>query len=119
VNSLAGLDNWHGPLALATDWAFMIAVAVVCQLLFGWVAWAFYFLVALPLIGTRQRALATLLHESAHGTLAKNKRLNKFLGTWLSGWVISSRSTPTGAATCATTTGASATSTPTRISAPT
>jgi fatty acid desaturase len=88
VNSLAGLDNWHGPLALATDWAIMIAVAVVCQLLFGWVAWAFYFLVALPLIGTRQRALATLLHESAHGTLAKNKRLNKFLGTWLSGWVI-------------------------------
>ena len=40
------------------------------------------------MIATRQRALATLLHEAAHGTLAKNRRLNKFLGTWFSGYVI-------------------------------
>jgi fatty acid desaturase len=88
ILSLATLDNWHGPLALATDWAIVVGVVLLCESLSGWVAWACYLLVALPVIGTRQRALATLLHESAHGTLAKSKRLNKLLGTWLSGWLI-------------------------------
>ncbi|MBC6466609.1 fatty acid desaturase family protein [Actinomadura alba] len=49
---------------------------------------AFYILVALPVIGTRQRALATLLHEAAHGTLARSRRLNRFLGTYPSGYLI-------------------------------
>lgn len=78
---LRKLDDWHGPLALVEDWAVIIAVAWVAELVTGPWWWAFYLVVALPIIGSRQRAFATLLHESAHGTLARNKRLNTFLGT--------------------------------------
>ncbi|EBB1607073.1 phosphoesterase, partial [Salmonella enterica] len=40
------------------------------------------------IIGTRQRALATILHESAHRVLAKNTRLNDLLGKYFSGYSI-------------------------------
>ncbi|MGW0892206.1 fatty acid desaturase [Saccharopolyspora sp. NPDC002578] len=89
--ALRKLDNWHGPLALITDWAVVVLAALACEALRTWSGWAFwpvYLLVALPVIGTRQRALATLLHESAHGILAKHKRLNTFLGTYPSGYLI-------------------------------
>ncbi|MFI7002699.1 fatty acid desaturase [Nocardia sp. NPDC050175] len=88
VKALRKLDNWHGPLALLGDWLIIAAAVVVCAQLTGWMWWLAYLCVAMPVIGTRQRAFATLLHEAAHGTLAKNKRLNKFLGTWLSAYVI-------------------------------
>jgi fatty acid desaturase len=88
LRGLRKLDNWHGPLALLTDWVVILAVAVLTESVSGWAWWPVYLLVALPVIGTRQRALATLLHESAHETLARDKRLNKFLGTWFSGYVI-------------------------------
>ncbi len=38
------------------------------------------YLIALVLIGSRMRALATILHESSHGTLAANRFLNDLLG---------------------------------------
>ncbi|WP_431834907.1 fatty acid desaturase [Gallibacterium anatis] len=40
------------------------------------------------LIGSRQRALATILHEASHGSLTKNKNLSKILGTYFSGYLI-------------------------------
>lgn len=77
------LDNWHGVLALTEDYFVIIAsIWVTCQ-----ITWLFY-PIALLIIGSRQRALATLLHESAHGTLARNKALNWFLGTFCSGYLI-------------------------------
>jgi fatty acid desaturase len=83
LKNFTGLDNWHGVLALAEDY-FVIAASiwVTCQ-----ITWLFY-PVTLLIIGARQRALATLLHESSHGTLAQNKRLNWFLGTFCSGYLI-------------------------------
>ncbi|MCW2898172.1 MAG: Fatty acid desaturase [Streptosporangiaceae bacterium] len=79
------LDNWHGPLALISDWAVVIGVVVSAEMIDSFV---FYVLVALPVIATRQRALATLLHEAAHGTLAHNRRLGRILGTYPSGYLI-------------------------------
>ena len=40
------------------------------------------------IIGSRQRALASLLHEAAHGTLFKTKSLNAWTGRLLCGWPI-------------------------------
>lgn len=85
---LARLDNWHGPLALATDWLVIIGVAAAAHRLpRSWWLVAYVFLV-LPVIGARQRALATLLHESAHGVLAASRLLNRFLGTFPSGYLV-------------------------------
>lgn len=76
------LDNWHGPAALMEDMA-VIGVAVWLSTLTPWL-----YPVSVLLIGSRQRALATLLHESAHRTLARNKTLNGLLGSVCSGWLI-------------------------------
>jgi fatty acid desaturase len=43
---------------------------------------------ALAIIGTRQLGLAVVMHESAHYTLFKNRKLNDFVGNWLAGYPI-------------------------------
>lgn len=87
--ALRRLDNWHGPLALATDWAVIAAAASLCELLRGTALWwPVYLLVALPVIATRQRGLATLLHEAAHGVLTRNRRLGVLLATFPSAYLI-------------------------------
>ncbi|WP_169810742.1 fatty acid desaturase family protein [Nocardia beijingensis] len=88
VRTLRQLDNWHGPLALIGDWVVIAAVVILCEQLSGWIWWLVYLSVALTVIATRQRALATLVHEAVHGTLAQHEGLNKFLGTWFSGYLI-------------------------------
>lgn len=75
-------DNYHGPLAVSINVmiiATSIALSTYCS---------YFFPLRILLIGSRQRALATLLHEAAHGTLAKNKTLNILLGTWCAGYLI-------------------------------
>jgi fatty acid desaturase len=47
----------------------------------------FYVLSAL-VIGARQRAIASLLHEAAHGTLFKSRALNQTIGRFFCGWTI-------------------------------
>jgi len=43
---------------------------------------------ALCVIGTRQLGLAVVMHESAHRTLFKSRRVNDFVGNWLAGYPI-------------------------------
>ena len=83
LNSLSKLDNWHCFLALLEDYGAIAlsAIATCC------ISWYFYPL-AILIIGSRQRALATLLHEAAHKTLARNKHLNFAMGTLFSGYLI-------------------------------
>lgn len=83
VRSLYALDNHHGILAVLQNF-LIVAAAVVLAERFGWVV----YLPAIVLIGSRQRALATLTHEAAHGTLARNKILNDMLGTVFSGYAV-------------------------------
>jgi fatty acid desaturase len=83
IRALNRLDNWHGPVAWLAD-VFWIGVSV--WLCYG-ISFALY-PVALVVIGSRMRALATLLHESAHGILAANRGLNLVLGTVCSAYPI-------------------------------
>jgi fatty acid desaturase len=76
-------DNYHGMLAILAN-LLWIGVAISIALLSNY--WA-YALSAL-LIGARQRALASLLHEAAHSTLFKSRWLNLSLGRVLCGWTI-------------------------------
>ena len=41
---------------------------------------------ALLIIGTRQLGLAVVMHESAHRTLFRDRRLNDFVGNWLAAY---------------------------------
>ncbi|MBW4507551.1 MAG: fatty acid desaturase family protein [Scytonematopsis contorta HA4267-MV1] len=83
IKSLAKLDNWHGILALLEDYLVIIlSIFITCH--FSW----YFYPLAVLIIGARQRALATLLHEAAHGTLVKNKYLNFVIGGLSSGYLI-------------------------------
>ena len=83
IRELTKLDNWHGLLALLEDYFIILASILITS----HITWFFY-PIALLVIGSRQRALSTILHESAHGVLAKNKLLNWVLGTFCSGYLI-------------------------------
>ena len=83
IKELTKLNNWHGLLALLQDYFIILATILITS----HITWFFY-PIALLVIGSRQRALTTILHESAHGVLAKNKLLNSVLGTFCSGYLI-------------------------------
>ena len=82
IIALRTLDNWHGLVGCAYDYC----VIAICVYLFTLSVW--FYPIALIVIGSRQRALATILHESAHYCLARSPKLNHFLGTYLSGYLI-------------------------------
>lgn len=83
IKALCRLDNWHAPLAVIMDFA-VIALAIVATQGLGWI----FYPVALVLIGSRQRALTTIVHEAAHGTLCRSKTLSFVLATVCSGYLI-------------------------------
>ena len=70
-------STWRGPLLVAHAWG-VIALAVA----FG-IIWPLLIPLCIMVIGTRQLGLAILMHEAAHGALAKNLKLNDWLGHWL------------------------------------
>ncbi|MCF5710504.1 fatty acid desaturase [Pseudomonas syringae] len=82
IKALYRYDNYHGPLALLQN-LFWISLAIYLAEATPWLL-----PLMILLIGSRQRALATLLHEAAHGALCRSRRLENFLGTWCSGYLI-------------------------------
>jgi fatty acid desaturase len=79
IRRLTTASDLHGFVALITSWS-MIAAS------FALVAWnpnALTVIVALIVLGGRQLALAILMHEAAHRSLFRTRRLNLVLGEWL------------------------------------
>jgi fatty acid desaturase len=70
-------DNWHGLMFLTLDW-LVVAAAVATTLWSGF--HPAVYLVALVVIGSRQRALRSLLHEASHHKLLRGKRVNLWVG---------------------------------------
>ncbi len=70
-------STWSGPLLVAHAWG-VIALAMAAG-----VIWPILISLCVMIIGTRQLGLAILMHEAAHGGLAKDLKLNDGLGHWL------------------------------------
>ncbi len=68
---------WKGPLLVAHAWG-VIVLAIAAGVL-----WPVVIPLSVMIIGTRQLGLAILMHEAAHGALARDLRLNDALGHWL------------------------------------
>lgn len=84
LKSLSQLDNYHGILAVLWDY-----LQIILALIFSYhMQNIFVYCFAVFFIGSRQRALATILHELAHRVLTKNRKLNDFLGKFASGYLI-------------------------------
>jgi fatty acid desaturase len=84
IDALLRTNDWRGWLSVALDWALIFAamalVAVWPNLL--------TVLLALAVIGARQLGLAVMMHEAAHQTLFRSRRLNDFVGNWLCAYPI-------------------------------
>jgi fatty acid desaturase len=69
---------------VASNWLAIFAVMAL-------VAWApnpLTLLVALWIIGARQLGMAIVMHEAAHRTLFRNRRLNDWVGNWLAAYPV-------------------------------
>jgi fatty acid desaturase len=85
------LDNWHGPLEAAAHWS-VVALSIAASL---W-AWdqlpvapaACVYLLALVVVGGRQRAISGLLHQASHGTLMANRTAGRVLGSVVGGYPV-------------------------------
>jgi len=83
IEALCTLDNWHAAIAVATDLA-IIAAAIAAAQVFGWIVYP----ISVVVIGSRQRALSTMVHEAAHGTLARNRTFAGIVATVFSGYLV-------------------------------
>jgi fatty acid desaturase len=75
------LESWWMVLS---NWLFVLAVLAL-------VAWApnpVTVILALFVIGARQLGMAIVMHEAAHRTLFKGRRLNDWVGNWLGAYPI-------------------------------
>ncbi|WP_316185605.1 fatty acid desaturase family protein [Bradyrhizobium sp. SZCCHNRI1003] len=79
-------DNWHAVVFMIKDY---MVIAAFIYLSLG-ISWWFY-PVSVIMIGAHQRGLSTLLHDSAHGVLTRNRALNFLLGTIPTAWPIFQR----------------------------
>ena len=75
---------WRGLWLIAHAWIVIFgSIALV-----AWWPNPFTFLLAVVLIGSRQLGLAILMHDGAHGCLAKNQKVNLWLSQWLCAYPI-------------------------------
>lgn len=82
IKELYRYDNWHAVLAILYDYLIIIFSIFLSEQ-------SYWFLpLTILLIGSRQRALATILHEASHSALTKNKKFGQILGTYFSGYLI-------------------------------
>jgi fatty acid desaturase len=79
IRELTTASDAHGFAALLTTWT-MIAASFA---LVAWFPSALTVIVAVIVLGGRQLALAILMHEAAHRSLFRTRRLNLVLGEWL------------------------------------
>ena len=82
LNDLSKTDNWHSLLGLGGDFTVVLCCA--------WVSTEFPYTypIAVLIIAARQRGLATIMHDAAHGRAATSKVLNNVIGRYLTAFLI-------------------------------
>jgi len=85
--TITRVSRWQGIALILHAWAVIalaaFGAAYVWEL--SWLAGALVTVPALAIIGGRQLGLAILMHDGAHGLLHPNRKMNNFLGQWLTG----------------------------------
>jgi len=77
---LSRRQPWRGPMLVVHAWGIIAAAIALVAIWPNPVT----VILAIMLIGARQLGLAILMHEAAHGALHPNRKVNDFLGHWLS-----------------------------------
>jgi fatty acid desaturase len=79
IRELLTLRDWRSWVSIGLNWG---VIAAAFALVAVWPN-PLTVLVSLFAIGARQLGLAVLMHEAAHRTLLKNRRLNDWVGNWI------------------------------------
>ena len=79
VGAIALVSGWRTSLALSFDYALMLVTLAAFHLHPSFWLW----LPSALIVGSRQHALAVMMHEAAHGNLCRSRRLNDWLGQYL------------------------------------
>lgn len=79
-------SRWRGVWLVAHAWIVSIAAVGLAAWSGNPAAW----LLAVIVVGGRQLGLAILMHEAAHGLLHPDRKVNNFLGQWLTGAAVGS-----------------------------
>lgn len=79
IDALLAPNDLRSWLSLAVNWGLVLASFALVA------AWPnpLTVIAALLVIGARQLGCAILMHEAAHRTLFRNRRINDFVGNWL------------------------------------
>ena len=85
--ALTRVSRWHGLWLALHGWLMVALVTGGTALLWQWhwLAGLVATPVALVLVGGRQLGLSILMHEAAHGLLHPKRKINNFVGQWLTG----------------------------------
>ena len=81
IRELTRKSDAAGAWAVIHTWALIAGALALCAFMPHPVTW----LVAIVVLGSRQLALAVVMHEAAHTTLMRTRWANEFLGEWLGG----------------------------------
>ncbi|EON12711.1 fatty acid desaturase family protein [Pandoraea sp. SD6-2] len=83
IKALCERNNYRGVVSLVSDYVWILAACAlslkVHPLLYP---------LSILIIGTRQRALASLFHDASHGTLFRFQGLNRVAGRVFCGWPV-------------------------------
>ena len=79
IHELRRMNDWQSWASVLVDWGLVFASFALVAYLPN----PLIILFALAVIGTRQLGLSVLMHEAAHHTLFKNRRVNDIVGNWL------------------------------------
>lgn len=77
---------WRGLWLVAHCWIVTISLMGVAAWLANPIAW----IIAIAFLGGRQLGFAILMHDAAHGALHPNRKVNNFVGQWLTGALVGS-----------------------------
>jgi fatty acid desaturase len=72
---------WRGVWYVVHCWGVIVLMVAMCW----YVQHPLLYVLAIPVIGTRQLGLAILMHDASHGTLHPRRSVNDWLGQWLCG----------------------------------
>ena len=77
---------WYGIWLVAHGWIDSVAAIGLAAWSGNPLAW----LLAIIIVGGRQLGFAILMHDAAHGALHPDRKINNFLGQWLTGAAVGS-----------------------------
>ena len=84
---LTTVSAWKGVALIMHAWVSIILLAWGGAFLWqwNWIVGLILTPIIIALLGGRQLGLAILMHDAAHGALHPKRKVNNFLGQWLSG----------------------------------